>query len=207
MPHDWLTAELALQISGWLDFKAYVRLLAVNRNIRAALDPKRAELVYPHALEHIVALIKAERMRVVDPEFTFDCVMVPYSLSFKSNCGVFTTTFGVKAKQFKDRNNTRAVLLLVSRDRVVSLANGFNTRRVRIGLARGTLYPSPLQPFMTGRVDLVAYVMDSTGLPVKQYDRTVRYTEGFDAILRELACDMCPLRQDFTAAVVSADGV
>jgi hypothetical protein len=202
MPRDWLSAELALKLSESLDFKTYVRLLAVNRTIRAALDPKRAELVFPHALEHMAALIKAERMRVVDPAFNFDCVMGQYSLSFKSNCGVFATTFGVQAKQFKDRAETRAVLLLVCRDRVVALSDGISTRRVRIELARATLFPSPAEPFLKGRVDLAAYAKDRDGLLVKQFENTVHYAEGFDAFLRALACDLCPLRPEFTAAAV-----
>lgn len=199
MPHDWLTTELALKLSESLPFSAYVRLLAVNKTTRAALDPKRAELVFPHALEHMVALIKAERRRVVDPEFNFDCVLGPYSLSFKSNCGVFASTFGVQAKQFKDRAKTRAVQLLVSRDRVVTLSDGISTRRVRIELARATLFPSPAQPFLKGRVELAVYARERDGLLVKQYDDTVHYTEGFDAILRALACDMCSLRLEFNA--------
>jgi hypothetical protein len=197
MPHDWLSAELALKLSESLDFKAYVRLLAVNKTTRAALDPKRAELVFPHALEHMVVLIKAERRRVVDPEFNFDGVLGPYSLSFKSNCGMFTATFGVQAKQFKDKADTRAVLLLVSRDRVVTLADGISTRRVRIGLARAALFPSPAQPFLKGQVELAVYAMERDGLLVKQYENTVHYTEGFDTILRALACDLCPLRPEF----------
>ncbi len=197
MPHDWLSAELALKLSESLDFKAYVRLLAVNKTTRAALDPKRAELVFPHALEHMVVLIKAERRRVVDPEFDFDGVMGQYSLSFKSNCGVFATTFGVQAKLFKGKADTRAVLLLVCRDRVVMLSDGISTRRVRIELARATLFPSPVQPFLKGQVELAVYAKDRNGLLVKQYENTVHYTEGFDTIQRALACDLCPLRPEF----------
>jgi hypothetical protein len=200
MPHrdDWLKAELALKISKSLDIKAYVRLLAVNRTTRDALNPKRAELVFPHALEHMVVLIKAERRRVVDPEFIFDCVLGPYSLSFKSHCGMFTATFGVQAKQF--RAKTGAVHILVSRDRVVAPSDGISTRRVRVELARATLFPSPAQPFLKGRVELAVYAKERDGLLlVRQYENTVHYTDGFDAFLRALACDLCPLRPEFTA--------
>ena len=197
MAHNWLTAELALVISEHLDPRSYVRMLSVSQTTLSALAPRRAEVVFPQALKHMAARIKAERQRTVDPEFTFDSNLGQFSLVFKSNCGLFETTFGVLTKHYR-LTDEQVILILVSRSRIVSLPESVHPHRVRIGRSSVSIFPSIAQPFSTGRMGAFGYFMGSNGQAVMQCDRTVRYTEDFDAMLRSVVHDMCPLRQDFT---------
>lgn len=194
MPVDWLTTELAAMIAESLDFRAYTRLLSASKLTHAALLPGRAAVVYPHALAHMVELIKKECAGAEHPEFALEYVRGP-NVALRSHCGGFQTLYGAGVCQCARRGSD--ILITVSRYRMVSVPESPSPQKMKFELGRARVKPDWDRPFAAGDVILANWVLnrfageslETTGMPA------IRYTDGFHAILRALVYEMLPLRR------------
>jgi hypothetical protein len=193
---EWLTADITSIIAKHTDFKTYVKLLSLNKLTQTTLTPGRAAVVYPHAIRHMHALIREERMKSTDPEFEFEKTlgsMLVYTTAYDDGAKL-KSYYQLRVDEFMMADNT-TITIIVNRRTFMLLDAGFEFN-VPIGFARAVITPDFEDPFKSGSIRLVSYVDDEHENTVEQYDRMVYYNDGFGAILHELACDMCPLMQE-----------
>ena len=65
-----------------------------------------------------------------------------------------------------------------------------------LGIASACISPSMVDPFGAGSVRLCWYLGEDELDSNKESETVIAYSDGFDAILPELACDLCPLDWD-----------
>lgn len=184
---QWLTADIIPIVADRMDYKSYIRFLSTCKLTKTYLSPKRAAVVYPHALEHIVKLICNERIATADPDFTYErkvCNLLVYSTP-RISTEYYKSYFQFRINDL-DATKPKSVSIIVNRRK-------FFTRYIEYNVDMGTtiaiISPSFEKPMQSGIIELEEQVMEDEFEKTK----TVAYNDGFHSILHDLACTMCPL--------------
>jgi hypothetical protein len=194
--HDRLFDDIFAHIAGFLDHDSYLILRSTCRFTRKALP-----LTYQHAIERMKRLIYEERVKTTDTKFILsknnecseDGVLLFQRHMF--NGSIFKTCYQVKIDNFTHEEH-KTIKISLSRRFYTYPDDDFEWSNP-IGYAYAIIIPCIHEPFKSGNIQLVWYLDNKIGRVVKQYDEVIEYTNGFHEILHELACDMCPLMQDF----------
>ena len=173
-PSMLLSADLFACICRELDFVSYTRLLSTCKLARETLTPGQEALMNPHFEEIMSAMIRIERKRVAEAGYDLCLRREPF-LEFKH--GNLKANFGVSS----------------SRGTITVLVTSYESEQ-RLGSAIVSVTPSPDQPFLSGVIRLVRYVPKGSDPNEKTHESHSAYKDGFRAILRSVACEMCPVR-------------
>lgn len=194
---DWLTSDVALTISRFLDCKAYARFFSVCKLTKQALSMDYANVLHPHALIHMTQLIQEARLNTEDELFRFQTLWHGPTMVYACQVGDDDTDkayFRIDIIK-DDVTNLGNIQISVNR-RSFTLDTHDDLVSFPTGFSKALIAPSLESPLKTGKIHSMGYVISDTRQIVCQYYRTEEYNEGFRCILHKLACEICPLIQD-----------
>jgi len=194
--HTWFSADIIQLVAGHLSVRSYVNLLSVSRLTCASLTAGRAAVVYPYALRRMRDLIREERRSTVDPAYVFERSVgniLIYATQY-SDGRRFKTYYQLRINEHEDQ--TLVTLSVVVAYRVFFQLIGGGESNQSLGIASACISPSMVDPFGAGSVRLSWYLGEDELDSNKESETVIAYSDGFDAILPELACDLCPLDWD-----------